>query len=223
MTGQATPLFDSDEVLTLILRGDLKNAFRDRKDNSAYYNASLIYQEDSDSLVVPVRIKTRGHFRKKSSNCNYPPLLLNFSKSQPRDGTLFQEQDRLKLVTPCQDDAYVINEYLVYRLYNLMTPKSFRARLVRMIYQDTIKNRASDAYYGILLKDEKLMGKRNASKPIKTKNLPKLGIPQEDYLKMAVFQYMIGNTDWSIEYLQNIKLITEDAKSLPIAVPYDFD
>ncbi len=223
VSGQTIPLFDSDEVLPLVLRGELKNAFRDRKDNSAYYHASISYLEGTDSLHIPVKIKTRGHFRKQSSNCNYPPLLLNFFDSSRLNNTIFQSQDKLKLVTPCQDDADVIHEYLVYRLYNLITPKSFQARLVKLKYQDTVKNKLSDTYYSILLENEDAMADRNASKLVKIKKLPALGIPEEDYLRMAVFQYLIGNTDWSIQYLQNIKLIMADPKSLPIAVPYDFD
>ncbi|MGB5272697.1 MAG: hypothetical protein WBN39_01470, partial [Flavobacteriaceae bacterium] len=72
--GQTTPLFDSDEVLPLVLRGELRNAFRDRRDNSAYYKASISYPEGPDSLMIPLKIRTRGHFRKQSSNCDYPPL-----------------------------------------------------------------------------------------------------------------------------------------------------
>lgn len=34
---------------------------------------------------------------------------------------------------------------------------------------------------------------------------------------------MIGNTDWSVTNLHNIKLITLDSASKPIPVPYDFD
>ncbi len=40
---------------------------------------------------------------------------------------------------------------------------------------------------------------------------------------MAVFQYMIGNTDWSVPYLQNIKLLSLKPNEFPYAVPYDFD
>jgi hypothetical protein len=40
---------------------------------------------------------------------------------------------------------------------------------------------------------------------------------------MAVFQYLIGNTDWSIQYLQNIKLIMRDSNSIAMPVAYDFD
>ena len=34
---------------------------------------------------------------------------------------------------------------------------------------------------------------------------------------------MIGNTDWSVEYQQNIVLITNDSTNTPSTVPYDFD
>ena len=40
---------------------------------------------------------------------------------------------------------------------------------------------------------------------------------------MAVFQYLIGNTDWGVSFLQNIVLITEDSLMAPFAIPYDFD
>ena len=41
-------------------------------------------------------------------------------------------------------------------------------------------------------------------------------------LRLAVFQYLIGNTDWSVKALHNIKLLSVPG-SAPIAVPYDFD
>ena len=40
---------------------------------------------------------------------------------------------------------------------------------------------------------------------------------------MAMFEYLIGNTDWSLQYQQNIKLIARDSLSVPYTVPYDFD
>ena len=49
------------------------------------------------------------------------------------------------------------------------------------------------------------------------------GTERDHFLKMAVFQFMIGNTDWSVPYLQNIKFITKDSTKAPLTVPYDFD
>jgi hypothetical protein len=47
----------------------------------------------------------------------------------------------------------------------------------------------------------------------------------EQYTLMAMFQYMIGNTDWSISNYQNIKLLVSDTSAIfrPLAMPYDFD
>jgi hypothetical protein len=126
-------------------------------------------------------------------------------------------------VTPCQGDQYVINEYFVYKLYNLITPKSFRARLVKVIYHDTVRNKSSDPYYGILLEEERQMATRNSSNSLEKIGLRPEGTQKGDFLTMAVFQYMIGNTDWSVQYQQNIKLIFADSTSLPSTVPYDFD
>jgi hypothetical protein len=40
---------------------------------------------------------------------------------------------------------------------------------------------------------------------------------------MSVFQYLIGNTDWSVWALHNVVLLREDNTALPVVVPYDFD
>ncbi len=43
------------------------------------------------------------------------------------------------------------------------------------------------------------------------------------FTKMAVSQFMIGNTDWSVPYLQHIKLLSMNSHEFPYSVPYDFD
>ncbi len=221
--GQSSNLFDADIVMELTLRCDLKTVFKDRGDDPKYHPATLQYKADLNTINIPIKIKTRGHFRKISSNCKYPPILLNFKKSSIPKNSVFEGQDKVKLVTPCQGEKYVVHEYLVYKLYNLITPRSFKTRLVKVIFQDTVKNKSSIPYYGILMEEEKQMAKRNQSISLEKIGLSPEGTQKEDFLKMAVFEYMIGNTDWSVQFQQNIKLITTDSTSLPIAIPYDFD
>jgi hypothetical protein len=129
----------------------------------------------------------------------------------------------MKLVTPCQGDQFVINEYLVYKLYNLISPNSFKARLVKVVYEDSVKTKSSDPLYGILLEEAKQMAKRRSSKLVDINKLSPKKLDQEVFLKLAVFQYMIANTDWSIQYQQNIKLLSNGQGSIPTPVPYDFD
>ncbi len=220
---QAGQLFDSEEIMEFTINTNVRKLFRDRGKVSTYFDAALKYENEQENSDIPIRIKTRGHFRKQTSNCRYPPLLLNFKKELTPDGSIFMGQDKVKLVMPCVGDGYVIQEYLVYKLYNLITPKSFKARMVKVTFHDTEKDNDTGPLLGILLEEEDQMAKRNKAESISIDNMrPKL-TRKDDFLKMAVFQYMIGNTDWSIQYQQNIKLIKMDDASEPIAVPYDFD
>jgi hypothetical protein len=215
-------LFDNDEVLELHLSGEVRELLRDKSDDMEYHSITLSYRNaDSAKISIPIKVKTRGHFRRTQGNCRYPPLMLNFSKGDTPANSIFTNQDKLKLVTPCVDDKYVVYEHLVYKLYNLITEKSFRTRLVKVIYEDNGKE--SDPLYGILLEDEDEMARRNSAVILKGKLVRPEQTQRDDFFKLAVFEYLIANTDWSVQYYQNIKLISTDTLSLPSTVAYDFD
>jgi len=221
---QSSKLFDSDEILEITFSGSVGELMKDRGDAPQYHDFKLSYKDSNNTFKeLPVRIKARGHFRKLKQNCNYPPLLVNFSKETSKN-SIFSEQDKLKLVTPCRDEKYVIREYLVYKLYNLTTSRSFKARLVRftMISNDP-KTRSIETLYGILLEEEGQMAKRNNSILVEGKLMRPGQTDREAFLNMAVFEFMIGNTDWSVQYYQNVKLIATDSMATAVTVPYDFD
>ena len=215
-------LFASDEILDIKLSGPLRELFDDRLETPSYYPAVISYlAKDSSEVTIPIRARTRGHFRRAKANCDYPPILLNFEKTKNKS-TFFENQNKIKLVTPCQSENYIFREWLVYKLYNLLTPKSFRARIARIECFDTKKKKELPSFYGILIEDEKAMAKRNNMVLLENKTQGEYTDP-ETYLKMALFQYMIGNCDWSVPFLHNTKLITVDSLSAPHVVPYDFD
>lgn len=214
-------LFESDEILDITLKGNIHQLLNDRTDKPGYYPFALTYSSEAiNKISIPIKIKTRGHFRRLKGNCLYPPLLLHF----PNTGTpsLFPENTLLKLVMPCRGEDFIIHEWLVYKLYNLITPQSFRARLVKVSLEDTRNKKMPSPFYGIILEEERQMARRNNDIILKEKIRPQQTMA-EPFLKMAVFEYLIGNTDWSVEFLQNIKLIASDSTSTPVAVPYDFD
>ena len=217
-----SPLFATEEVLELRLSGDIQKLMGDRADDSEYRPATISFQQDGKSHTVPLRARTRGHFRLSRQNCTYPPLLLNFSKKSELPSP-FSGQNKLKLVTPCRNEKHVVQEYLVYKLYNLITPKSIKARLTKVVYEDTVKGKTTEPMYGILLEDDDEMASRNNAVVIEKKGVRAESTERKDFLKMAVFEYLIGNTDWSVQYLQNIKLIARDSTAKPSTVAYDFD
>jgi alpha-N-acetylglucosamine transferase len=124
---------------------------------------------------------------------------------------------------PCRGDEYIVREWLLYKLYNLVTPKSFKARLVKIELDDTQKKKKTNPFYGILLEDDVQMAKRNNMIIVHNETLKMQQTEREIFLQMAVFEYLIGNTDWSVTYLQNVKLIARDSLAVPYTVPYDFD
>lgn len=196
--------------------------FNDRGDNAPYRPLVLSYKgADSNLVTINIRAKTRGNFRRQKSHCDYPPILLNFTRKEAKP-SLFDEQDKLKLVTPCVGEEYVAREYLVYKLYNLLTPKSFKARLVRVSFDD-VDRKKETRLLCILLEEDEQMAKRNKSSLLELKNIYGESTETETFLKMAVFQYMIGNVDWSVPYLHNIRIISFNPTTVPSVVPYDFD
>ena len=216
-------LFESDQILDITLKGNIRQILNDREGKAKKYPVELTYtSEDSTKNSIQIEVKTRGHFRRQMGNCTFPPLLLTFSTIRGSSSSFFPSLTSLKLVMPCQGEEFIVHEWLVYKLYNLITSQSFRVRLVRVKLADSKNKRMPSPFYGILLENENQMAKRNNMVIIKKKMRPDQTM-QPSFLKMAVFEYLIGNTDWSVEFLQNIKLIASDSTAEAIAVPYDFD
>ena len=217
-----TLLFDSDEILEIRLSGDTRSLLNERTTDAPYYPITLSYQDQGTEYKVPLKVRTRGHFRLSAANCAYPPLLLNFSEITELPPP-FTNQDKIKLVTPCKAEKYVIHEYLVYKLYNLITPKSLKARLTKFTLNDTIRGKTGQPLYGILLEEDDQMALRNGAFITEKKAIKPEATERTDFLKMAVFEYLIGNTDWSVQYQQNVELIVRDSTGIPTTVAYDFD
>lgn len=133
-------LFQSDNILEICLSGNIRKLFKDRNDNARYHPILLTYKLASgDSNSLKIEVKTRGHFRRKRENCFTPPLFLKFDTAQIISNTIFNKQTKLKLVTACIDEKYVLREYLVYKIYQLITEKSFNVRLVKVCFDNIEK------------------------------------------------------------------------------------
>lgn len=218
---KSTALFNNDTVVAFMLTANLKALSRDRGDQPIEHAAVLTYTDVKGVDTLPLTLKVRGNFRRSKANCAFPPLLINFPKKKTRN-TLFAHQNKLKLVTHCQVDEWVVREYLVYKLYNLLTDLSFRARLAKVTYADSLRKRVPETHWGFLLEDDSDVAKRNG---VKVSNLKQTTMGYADSLSMAtvaVFEYMIGNTDWSVPYLHNIRLF-DNGQTGSLSVPYDFD
>lgn len=216
-------LFSSDEVISLELRTDFKSILKTMSDTPEYHEGELVYlDENNENVKLNIKVMARGNFRRNPDYCSFPPLFINFKKGEVKE-TLFDSQNKLKLVTPCQDEKEVIEEYLIYKLYNEVTDFSFRVRLVKVLYYDTATEKKLFERYSFFIEDKDHVAERNGAVARDTFLTP-FDIDQENFKKMAFFQYIIGNRDWYVSSRKNIVIMQpEDPMLKPVAVPYDFD
>jgi hypothetical protein len=192
----------------------------------------VLQYSESDGTVVKldIEIRTRGHFR--HNTCDFPPLSLNLKKAQT-DGTLFEKQKKLKLVVHCDDskryEQIVLREYLAYRIYNAVTNMSFRVRLLRVTYVDNEERRKEQVRYAFLIEHKNRLAERYDMKDLKVERTTVSAIQSDRLNQTSVFQYLIGNTDFSpiagppgSGCCHNYVLFQKDG-DLMIAIPYDFD
>jgi hypothetical protein len=170
---------------------------------------------------------TRGNFRRKAENCIFPPLRLNFKKKQVK-GTLFDGIDKVKLVTHCRPNSrayrqFVVKEYLSYRVYNILTDTSFRARPAIIHYVDEPSGKKSQQSFSFFIEPDDAFEVRFDATESKKKYYFQDSTRYNHMSTLAMFQYFIGNTDWAVSTLHNIKLFATDTLQPPYAIPYDFD
>ncbi|HEX4627484.1 MAG TPA: hypothetical protein VH137_01745, partial [Gemmatimonadales bacterium] len=217
-------LFDAADPLALTISADFDIIAKERGAEKHDHPGVLTYVgSGGDTVGLAVRLHTRGHFRLRT--CQYPPLKVGFDRAQVAH-TIFAHQSSLKLVVQCRGSGayanYLIEEYLIYRLYNLITERSFRARLARVTYLDATGHHAPETRYAFFLEENDRMARRNHAHVFAQKGafLGDLDFGQMGLL--AVFEYMIGNTDWSVRGLHNIVPIRDSTGEI-YPVPYDFD
>ena len=217
-------LFEATEPLDITLKADFGAIAKNRGSDKPNHPGVLSYVTAAgDSVALDVQLHTRGHFR--LGRCQYPPLKVVFNREQtPR--TTFAHQGSLKLTVQCRGGQsytnYLLEEYLIYRTYNLLTDRSFRVRLARVTYADASGKHAPETRRAFFVEDDDRMARRNQMQVFAQKGVTQDELNFEQTGLAMVFQYMIGNTDFAVTALHNIVLI-RDSSGVVYPVPYDFD
>lgn len=224
--GDIKPLFSTDSILELRIFMNVKEVTTDVKER-VEHEARLSYKSPNGTdHELNIKVAVRGKTRTNTRVCKFPPLKLNFKKKKVAN-TIFAGQNKLKLVTHCNTKAineeYILREYYVYKIYQLVTKYSFNVRLCKVIYEDTNGEFDTTPHYGILIEDIDDLAERNGLIEYEGKVINQESCNREELDKLMLFQFLIGNLDWSVPYRHNFKLIADEEKPMPIAVPYDFD
>ena len=237
-TFNANPLFESDEILDVVLTAPISQVYRQKNDAKRLWQTGTWAYTDNNGTIekLDVSIRTRGIFRRE--NCKRPPLRLNFKKDQVK-ATLFQGQDKIKLVSPCKASTLaqqqLLLEYLAYRSLSILTDNSMRTRMLRLKHVDS-GNKKTWTHYAFLLEPESDIAERLG---LKVKHVPRLHSSQHNKTHTALielFQLMIANNDYSVlagpegkdcchnvEVLSPIDTDQNQSEQNLVLIPYDFD
>ena len=227
-----TPLFAANDAISIQLTADFKSIFKDRDTTEQHWRpGTLEWRSGNDSGRADVEITTRGHFRLKSSTCNFPMLRVKFpkdsTKPNPLKGTIFEKQGSLKLATHCRTgssrhEQVTHQEYLVYRAFNQVTDSSFRVRFANATYVDPGNTKDGPVKApSFFIEDDGDLADRMGMKKFENQGAKFDDVELDAGSLMAVWFYFVGNTDWSLPYLHNVELFTWMGRY--VSIPFDFD
>jgi len=230
--GSPDPLFQSNEFLDVRIIAPMSTLIDERPVDEELPGKFQFTNSAGEAIEFDIKLRTRGRFRLEKKNCRFPPLRLNFVKSQTKD-TLFHKQDKVKLVTHCQNSReyreVILREYVAYRILNVMADTSFRVRLMRITYVDTDSKNAEELRLGFVIEDKDRLAKRLGVSVLTTVDVDANSLSPEYANIVSLYHYLIGNTDFSSirgakagTCCHNHALFGND--DVPVwSVPYDFD
>ena len=216
--------FLNDSVINVQFTTDIRKLRTDKK-KPVWLPAHIIMQfADSSVIDENISVEPRGIYRK--DNCDIASLMLDFKTTT---APLLSNLKKLKLVGGCRDnyqsEQFLLKEYLVYKIYNILSPLSFRVRLLHITYKDANRKVGPYTQYAFLIEDIKDLAERNRCKEVKNKTYGTEATNRAHITFVSIFQYMIANTDWAVPNYHNVKLLVplSDTSAKPYVVPYDFD
>ena len=218
------PLFNTEEPIHFTITVDKSVLLADRGKDPQYHSGSVIVNDSAGNAhTLAAKFRARGHFRKDEKICRFAPLLINFEKGKEKKGSPFAGQNKLKMVMPCESDEYTEREYLLYKVYNLLTPLSLKVRRVKLTLTDSADHTNTELISGFLLEPTDQVAIRNNMVEVEKQGLSPEYLLPSDFALMAVFQFFAGNTDWSVQFQQNIELAGPTKNAALSPIPYDFD
>lgn len=218
-----SPLFAETKPIEITLTAPIRQLRRDRTGEPEYRPATLTYSGDSGQVTMPVRVRTRGIWRRK--NCDIPPLLLNVPKDSVK-GTVFARLDKVRLTLHCRNsddfEQYVLQEFQIYRVQRLLSPLSFDVRLARLTYVDSDKKDTVAQRYAFLQEEDEEFAARLGARLVTIQGASPGDLDPYESAFLGVFQYFIGNSDFSIRALHNVVLLYRDPHHIPVARDFDW-
>lgn len=226
-----SPLFATDTPLAITLTGPWASLASDTASEPEARPATL---EIANGEKFSLKVSPRGKSRRRKEFCAFPPLWLDFKRSEVKD-SVFAGQNKLKLVTHCgrlgiRNTEYsdrLHSEYLLYRIFQEIDHRSFLVRAVRINYVDNKRNK-SYSHPGFIIEHKRALAERLEAVLVKETAIPLAELDASYTANASLFAFLAGNTDFAFTSGANGENCCHNAVPLRlgesvITVPYDFD
>jgi hypothetical protein len=225
----AQPMFRGETPVTVTLTTNLRDLTRERDSTRLrWHGAELKWVEaDGSERTMSVELRARGHFRRQTGNCTFPPLFIRASREE-RQGTIMQGNPRLKIVTPCRPanadyQQYIFTEYLAYKSYALIDSVHHRVRLANITYADSSGRVRPIAVTAFFMETDDEVADAHKLEVFEQKGAL-WDVFDGPYIdRISLWEFAIGNTDWSVSGLHNIVMFRSPESAAYRPVAYDFD
>lgn len=207
-----------EEGANLTLTTDLNTLVAQKKTNAVFKGTLTT----AAGKTYDVQLHPSGKSRRMKAAT--PPLKVKFKKKDLlADG--LDTLNKIKIIMPwfetSEGEDLLVKEYLCYRMFEQLSPHCVRGRLVRL----TIRNITGGIKKmpAILLEDDSETATRLNGRVVKRYGLSIDSLDARQAARTVLFQYFVGNTDWSFFMARNIRFIQTHDSHLLLAMPYDFD
>lgn len=220
----ADALFESSDTINITIHAPLEQ-MRDDRDKDILYPGRLVHDGDTYNIKLSVR----GNKRLMKATCKNPPLWLDFDKEETKD-TMFDHQKHVKLVVLCRKGKvnfdYLRAEYLVYKMYETVTPVAFRTRWANVTYVESDGSTRTEP--GFFIERKQRMAKRVGMEKVDEQRIDYADLHLDIAAVASLFNYIVSNPDFSLvsamsgSCCHNAKLFL-DNEGRYVPVLYDFD
>ncbi|MFT5935012.1 MAG: hypothetical protein ACJAY7_001847 [Pseudohongiellaceae bacterium] len=229
---QLDPLFSGSEIIDLRLEAPF-SLIDSERDKEKRYDGKLSYMDaQGERIIIDANFEVRGNWRLVKENCRHPQLWVDLKKNQT-EGTLFENQNRLKLVVQCDRyDKYrdfLLKEQLAYELFAMFSDYNFSTRLFKVGYVEAGDADAGRTNLGFFIEHKSRLAKRLQFEKVKENSIFPTELNSLQSSLVSVFSFLIGSTDYSTiqgpvgdDCCHNLELLKAGRRGL-FAFPYDFD
>jgi hypothetical protein len=225
LTGQnvqkSDKLFEDQTPMEIKLGYSNKDLNRNT-DDSTFIITAMAYLHEGKWNEIEVNLRARGNFRR--NQCYFPPVKMKIKKNE-YSGTIFDGNKSMKLVLPCmienENNDNILQEYIAYKIYERVSPFHFKTKRVNIEFTEPKgKNNKVFQLKGFLIEDDKRVAERHEGK-VMERFIHPMAMQHLTSVQNAFFQFLLGNTDFSVAYQHNGKLLYINKEIIPL--PYDFD